>query len=251
MEKPLITIIVPSLNQGQFLDTALDSIFSQDVVKEVFVLDGGSTDNSVDVINNWKSQLAGWRIGKDNGQAAAINEGVAMGSAKYVCWLNSDDLIYEDGLAKLLNALESSNAPVAYGKCNHIDECGSSVAPYLTLPFNQWLLANYCFIGQPATLIRREIWDAVGGLNPDLNFALDYELWWKCFRLAGPFAYVRTLVAANRLHKDTKTHNNLDAHYQESIDVVKQFYGKVPLKWQVMKPIMKLVRRAAALRYAQ
>jgi len=88
---PLVTIAVPSCNQGRFLDDALTSIFEQQLPVEVFVMDGGSTDNSIEIIRKWEGQLAGWRSHKDGGQAAAINEGIALGRAPYVCWLNSDD----------------------------------------------------------------------------------------------------------------------------------------------------------------
>ena len=100
MKKPLVTIAVPSCNQGLFLDEALASIFQQDVPVEVFVLDGGSTDNSVDVMRKWEQKLAGWRSHPDDGQAAAINEGIAQGSAPFVCWLNSDDWFLTGGLSK-------------------------------------------------------------------------------------------------------------------------------------------------------
>ena len=89
MPKPLVTIAVPSFNQGKFLDDALASIFRQDVLAEVFVLDGGSSDNSIEVIRKWEHRLGGWRSHVDDGQAAAINEGIAQGHARYVCWLNS------------------------------------------------------------------------------------------------------------------------------------------------------------------
>ena len=82
---PIVTVAVPSYNQGRFLDQALASIFEQDVPVEVFVMDGGSTDNSLEVISRWKDRLAGYRSHSDEGQAAAINEGIAQGRAKYVC----------------------------------------------------------------------------------------------------------------------------------------------------------------------
>lgn len=89
MTAPLVTIAVPSFNQGPFLDDALASIFQQKIPVEVYVLDGGSSDNSLEIIRKWELRLAGWRSHADDGQAAAINEGIAQGSAPYVCWLNS------------------------------------------------------------------------------------------------------------------------------------------------------------------
>src|SRR5215204_968368 len=99
---PTVTVAVPSFNQGRYLDQALESIFAQEIPVEVFVCDGGSTDESVDVIRRWEGRLAGWRSQPDAGQSAAINEGVAKGSAPFVCWLNSDDWLLPGGLARLL-----------------------------------------------------------------------------------------------------------------------------------------------------
>jgi hypothetical protein len=117
MMEPIVTIAVPSYNQGRFLDDALSSIFSQNVPVEVFVLDGGSSDNSVEVIRKWEHKLAGWRSYADGGQAAAINEGIAQGKAPYVCWLNSDDWFLAGGLVKLLVELQGhTNSPAVYGR---------------------------------------------------------------------------------------------------------------------------------------
>ena len=85
MKKALITVAVPSFNQGEYLDDTLTSIFEQNVPVEVFVMDGGSTDTSLDVIRKWEPKLTGWRSRKDNAQAAAINEGIELGTAPYVC----------------------------------------------------------------------------------------------------------------------------------------------------------------------
>src|SRR5258706_345707 len=94
---PIVTIAVPSYNQGRFLQDALTSIFDQGLPVEVFVADAGSTDESVDVVKKFESRLAGWRSHADRGQAAAINEGVASGHAPYVGWLNSDDTLVSGG----------------------------------------------------------------------------------------------------------------------------------------------------------
>ncbi|MEQ9007790.1 MAG: glycosyltransferase, partial [Ekhidna sp.] len=156
LTSPLITVAVPSLNQGRFLEEALGSISQQGLDIDIFVLDAGSQDNSLEVIEKWNNQLAGWRSHPDAGQAAAINEGISKGTAKYVCWLNSDDFFMPHGLEKLVHALEqNATAPAAYGKCWTVSKSSRKIIPYLTLPFNRLLLAQFCFIAQPATLIRR------------------------------------------------------------------------------------------------
>ncbi len=237
MVKPLVTIAVPSYNQGRFLDDALTSIFHQALPVEVFVLDGGSSDNSLEVIRKWEPRLAGWRSHADGGQAAAINEGVAQGRAPYVCWLNSDDCFLTGGLVKLINELEANpDAPAVYGRAwNLIQKSGKRHAVWVE-PFNERRLALRCIISQPATLIRRSSWEAVGGVDEKLHMAMDYDLWWRLFRLAGPLRFLDDFVAVNREHDDTKTKTRRRQHYREAIGVVRQHYGRVPLKWWLAQP---------------
>ncbi|REL30180.1 glycosyltransferase family 2 protein [Thalassotalea euphylliae] len=240
---PLITVVVPSYNQGKFLEQCLESIFKINLPIEVFVLDGGSSDNSLDVIKNYNDKITWWRSHKDDGQSAAINEGIARGNAPYVCWLNSDDFFYEGGLeamyAQLVNHQEKA---FAYGKCWLTSESGCRLSHYLTLPFSAYLLANYCFICQPGTLISRKAWESIGGLNESLNLAMDYDLWWRLYNQFGAPQFCRMDIAASRAHADTKTANSIDDHYSESTDVVRNHYGRVPIKWLIAKPIMKIVR---------
>lgn len=240
---PLITIAVPSFNQGRFLDDALGSIFSRNLPVEVFVMDGGSSDNSLEVIRKWEPLLSGWRSRPDEGQSAAVNEGIAMGSAPYVCWLNADDRFAENGLALLLRGLASDkSSPAAYGWCWTILASGRKIVPYMTLPFHPWLLANYCFIAQPATLIRRKAWEEIGGIDRSLDMAMDYDLWWRLYNRFGKFTYIREFVAQARLHSDTKTTTRREDHYSESMEIVLRHYGRVPFKWYFAQPIMVKAR---------
>lgn len=239
MSPPLVTVAVPSFNQGNFLNDALESVFSQGIATEVFVLDGGSSDNSPAVIKNWENRLAGWRSGPDLGQAAAINEGIARGSAPYVCWLNSDDFFLPGGLRALLEAMESAvDSPAAYGRAWNVDCNGKKIRPYWTVPFSRRHLANRCFICQPATLIRRRAWEQIGGLDEKLRMAMDYDLWWRLYQRFGPLRYVDAFVAANRRHDDSKTTINRKEHYREAMRLVKRYYGCVPLKWYLAWPVM-------------
>jgi len=171
---PLVTIAVPSYNQGVFLNDALTSIFAQDLPVEVYVMDGGSTDNSLDVIRGWKDRIAGFRSFPDAGQASAINEGISKGLAPYVCWLNSDDWFLDGGLTKLVHELESHpETPAVYGRCwNFVQDTGKRY-PVWVEAFNERRLALRCIVSQPGTLVRREAWNAVGGLNNQLHMAIE------------------------------------------------------------------------------
>jgi len=232
-----VTIAVPSYNQGRFLDDALTSIFEQNVPVEVFVLDGGSSDNSVDIIRKWEHKLSGWRSHPDDGQAAAINEGVAQGAAPYVCWLNSDDWFLPGGLAKLLGELQQyPDSPAVYGRAwNVVQKSGKQYQVWVEA-FDERRMALRCIISQPATLIRRFAWDAVGGVDAQLHMAMDYDLWWRLYKSFGALHFVDDFVAVNREHEETKTKTQRRLHYKEAMKVVRKHYGRVPLKWWLAQP---------------
>lgn len=237
MTEPLVTIAVPSFNQGRYLDEALTSIFSQGISVEVYVLDGGSTDNSIEIIKKWSHRIAGWRSHADDGQGAAINEGIAQGKAPYVCWLNSDDWYLPGGLKKLVRELETHiEAPAAYGRAWNVIQRSSKQCPVWVEPFIERRLALRCIISQPATLIRRSAWEAVGGVDESLHMAMDYDLWWKLFKLIGPLKFLDDFIAANRDHEETKTNTKRRLHYLEAMQIIRKYYGSVPLKWWLAQP---------------
>lgn len=234
---PQVTIAVPSYNQGQYLDRALNSIFNQDIPLEVFVLDGGSSDSTPEVIQLWADRLSGWRSHPDNGQAASINEGIAQGQASYVCWLNSDDWFLPGALKRMIKTLEDfPEVPAVYGRAWNYIENKECYRPIWVEPFQEKRLALRCIISQPATLIRRSAWESVQGVNEQLHMAMDYDLWWRLFKTIGPLKFVDEYLAVNRDHCQTKTNTKRRLHYQEAMGVVKKYYGKIPLKWWLYQP---------------
>ena len=237
---PLVTFAVPSLDQGRFLEAALESILAQEVPVEIFVADAGSTDGTLEVIRRFEPRLAGWRSHADAGQAAAINEGVARGRAPFVAWLNSDDWLLPGGLRRLVDALEAKpDAAMAYGRVwNHVERTGLRRRNLEVRPFSERLMAQFNVVSQPATLVRRAAWDAVGGVDETLQMAMDYDLWWKLFKRFGAPVFVDAEVAVNRRHDESKTSTQRRLHYREAIAVVRKHHGRVPLKWWLAQPLM-------------
>lgn len=245
---PLVTVAVPSFNHAGYLDEALESIVRQDIPVEIFLADGGSTDRTPEVIRKWEGHLAGWRCHPDEGQSHAINECIAKGTAPFVCWLNSDDWLLPGAFNQLIQALQAdAGAPAAYGRTwNHIEKSGRR-RPVWVRPFSEYAMARFCIISQPATLIRRGAWEAVGGLDERLHMAMDYDLWWRLYKTFGPLRLVDAFLAVNRDHEETKTIRNRRLHYREAIEVVRRHYGRVPWKWWLAQPysvwFRSLVRR--------
>lgn len=234
---PCVTIAIPVYNQANFLEKALSSVFEQTIPVEVFVMDGGSTDGSMDIVHAWAHRLAGWRSRSDDGQSAAINEGIAQGSAPYVCWLNSDDWLLPTGLAKLVDFLKNNPAsPAVYGRTWNLIEQTGKMTPAWVEGFDEDRLALRCIISQPATLIKRAVWEQVGGLDTTLHMAMDYDLWWRIYKQAGPLKFLDDFIAVNRDHSATKTNTKRQLHYREAIKVIRKYYGSVPIKWWIFQP---------------
>jgi GT2 family glycosyltransferase len=207
LKNPLVSIIVPSFQQAVFLRQAIDSILAQDYRPiEVLVLDGGSTDGSREILESYGARI--WfRSQPDGGQSQAINEGFRRSRGEIVAWLNSDDFYYPGAVAHAVTALQSNpKAALVYGDGNLVAQDGSVMLRFPdTVPFDLWRLANLTdYILQPTVFFRREALFSVGLLDEQLNWALDWELWLRLARRY-PFAYTERVLAANRIHLETKT----------------------------------------------
>jgi glycosyltransferase involved in cell wall biosynthesis len=232
--KPAVTVVIPSFNQGEFIAEAIASVLKQNVACELFVLDGGSSDQTVDIIRSFAGKITKWRSRPDEGQAAAINEGIGWGTAPFVCWLNSDDYFLEGSLLMLLAQIEATQAPMVYGKALNYYEDVDRYSEARTVPFTRARLASRCIICQPATLIRRKDWDAIGGLSTDYHLAFDYDLWIRLATERGAPVYFDRTVAVNRVHRATKTNRFRKLHYIEAMRAVRKgFGGTIPRSWYV------------------
>ncbi len=207
MAAPRITIVTPSFNQGRFLDETLRSVIGQrGLVHEYFVIDGGSTDGSVDVIQRHADRIDYWVSEKDAGQADAIRKGFARATGDYLYWINSDDVLLPGALARvhaLLTRRPEVDALTGYHmrmdaesriiSAHRIPTEGAGTARWGMLHVNQ----QSCFF-------RRSIYERVGGLDGALHCVMDTELWCRMFDAGTVWGHVPEYLAGFRQHGEAK-----------------------------------------------
>jgi glycosyltransferase involved in cell wall biosynthesis len=230
-EGPLVSIVTPSYNQGRYIEETIQSILDQDYPNlEYTVVDGGSSDNTIEILKKYEGRLT-WISEKDRGQADAINKGFRMAKGEILAWLNSDDTYLPGAIRKAVRYFEAHpEVGLLYGEGYHIDESGAIIERYYTEPFDYQRLGEICFICQPTVFMRAEVVRAVGLLDIDLHYCLDYEYW---MRIAKRFliGYLDEYLANSRLHTDTKTLSKRVEVHQETLQVVKKHRGQVPVRW--------------------
>ncbi len=201
-----VSIVTPSYNQGRFLSQTLNSIFDQNHQPlEVMVIDGGSTDNSVEVIKAFDSRLAYWVSEKDKGQADAINKGFRRVTGDIVAFLNSDDYYLPGAIAAALEVFEREpDVGVVYGQARWVTVTGEAVSQTRVNVDGQAMLEQFEGLPQPATFWRRAVLEKVGVLDPTFHFALDGEFF---VRALGNFRAVSldAVLACMRLHPAAKS----------------------------------------------
>lgn len=180
MAVPRVSIVTPSYNQAQFLEETILSVLNQDYPNiEYIVVDGGSTEGSVEIIQKYADRLAYWVSEKDNGQAHAINKGWRRATGDIIAYLNSDDIYYPGAIRQAVVALaEHPSAGMVFSDALLIDEHGETLRELFASPFDiHRLIAMEGFVPQPTAFIRRQVLDEVGLLDERLHMVMDYDLW--------------------------------------------------------------------------
>jgi glycosyltransferase involved in cell wall biosynthesis len=221
MNKPLVSVITPSYNQAEFLEDTIRSVFGQDYPAiEYLIVDGGSTDESVEIIRKYQSKLAWWVSEADEGQASAINKGMARAQGEIVAWLNSDDLYLPGAVGKAVNVFQDNpQVTMVFGNAITMDAAGY---PLKELIFPDWVLEDlvgFRIICQPAVFMRREAYQQVNGLDRNYHFMLDHQLW---IRIAGtgPIKHEDSYWAAARHHGEAKNVSQAAAFGRETLEVL-------------------------------
>jgi glycosyltransferase involved in cell wall biosynthesis len=234
---PLVSIITPSYNQARFLKQTIDSVLSQDYpTLEYIIVDGGSTDGSLEIIQQYTDQLAWWVSEPDQGQTDAINKGFAHAHGEIFAWLNSDDTYQPGAITQAVEfILAHPEAALVYGDANLIDENGNAIGRFPARQTNlAGLLRGSVHIPQQATFFWARYWRQVGPLDPSFHFAMDYDLWVRLAKLA-PLLYIPRLWANFRLHGQGKSVTMDDRCYPEMIRVYRREGGgkisRLEMRW--------------------
>ena len=210
MDIPKISVITPSLNQGRYLKQCIESILSQDYSNlELIIIDGGSTDESIDVIKKFEKNITFWVSEPDGGQSDAINKGFQRASGDLVAWLNADDYYLPGAFQNVVKAYSiNQKAPFYFGDGLRVDETGSVISPFFpsgTLYFDrQALVMGLNYILQPSTFISRSSLELAGNLDTNLHYGMDSDLWMRLSKFGEPCTIPATL-SASREYAETKT----------------------------------------------
>jgi glycosyltransferase involved in cell wall biosynthesis len=219
-----VSVVTPSFQQGRFIGQTIESVRDQSYPPiEHIVQDGGSTDETLDVLRK-AGPTVRWVSEPDTGQTNALNRAIAKSRGDIVAWLNSDDLLYPGAIERAVEEFGRTNADAIYGACALVDESRRTIGRYHTEPFSYAMLLNRNIIAQPALLFRRTLYERFGPFDESLKFAMDYEYWLRCGREA-KIVYITDLLAAYRIHLGGKTTRGARAHAAEA-NRVRWHYGR-------------------------
>ncbi len=243
---PTISIVTPSFNQGGFLAETIESVISQagDFIIDYIVVDGGSTDDSVDIIRRYDTLIRTgifsgncrgltyrWVSKKDRGQTDALTKGFRVAEGDIFAWLNSDDTYLPGALQTVATFFRDyPETGLMYGEAHYCDTAGIIIGRYRTDEFNYDKLAWFNYMCQPSTFFRKNVFDAVGGLDDTLHFAMDYDLW---VRIGKRFTcrYLPEFLSKYRLHESSKTilDETLYHNSEEALRLAMKYFDWAPL----------------------
>jgi glycosyltransferase involved in cell wall biosynthesis len=205
-EWPRISIVTPSYNQGHFIEETIRSVLLQGYSNlEYIIIDGGSSDNSVEIIKKYEQYLSYWVSEPDKGPTDAINKGWQKTSGEIIAYLNSDDAYLPGALAAVAEAFQQQlDAKVICGNELKVNSEGFVIEESNIKTSDRLSLLNLNFISQPATFVKKSALDLAGGIDLSIKYTFDFELWLRITRL-NSIKCIPNLIAITRWHNDTIT----------------------------------------------
>jgi glycosyltransferase involved in cell wall biosynthesis len=249
--EPLVSIVTPSFNQGKFLERTILSVLNQDYPNiEYIIMDGNSTDNSVEIIKNYSSKIAYWQSEKDKGQTDAINQGFTHAHGQILAWINSDDTYEPHAVSQAVNyLLKHPEVGMVYGDCNFINAEDRVIGKFNAKQTDyRKLRTGYVHIPQQSSFWKAELWRQVAPLDTSIYFAMDYDLWLRLSKVS-KIVYSPQLWANFRLHGEAKTISEDDRCWPDMLKIHYRDGGKwwQPIVWKywirkIIAPYIKLKR---------
>ena len=223
---PKISIVTASFNQGNFIEETIQSVLNQNYPNlEYIIIDGGSTDNSVEIIKKYQKHLTYWVSENDKGQANAINKGLKLCTGEIFNWLNSDDYLEPGALHKIAEAFEDNNVNIVAGKVRNYLTNIDEIIP------NQKLNAQglMCWepgvkFVQPGVWMRREFIEKCGGIDEQFHYAFDWDLYIRYLYCFPQVKEIDDLLVHFRLHENSKTHSLLEKFAIEEREIIEKIY---------------------------
>ena len=216
-----ISVVTPSYNQGAYLEATLRSLLEQNYADlELIVIDGGSTDQSVEIIRQYEARLSHWESAKDRGQSHALNKGFAHVHGEIWTWLNSDDLLEIGVLQKIADTFrQNPEVGVVYGDCVYVAQDGETVIEKFSgEPYSRVRHLAHRFIAQPSCFFRTSM--VPPAVREELNYCMDYDLWLRLAERGVKFHYVPEVFSRYRLHDESKSVSALVALHREIVQEI-------------------------------
>ena len=253
---PTIAVVTPSFGQGRFIERTILSVLGQNYPRlEYFVQDGGSSDETVGILQRHHASLSGWASERDSGQSQAINRGFARTRGEIMAWLNSDDLLLPGTLRVVGDFFRRHpDVDVVYGDRLLIDEEDREIGRWVMPGHDGAMLSWGDYIPQETMFWRRSVWDRAGArVDESLRFAMDWDLLLR-FREAGArFAHLPRFLGAFRVHGSQKTSAEIDDVGNREMDLVRErALGHVPTRAERLRAVVPFLLRhmVADLKYA-
>ena len=231
MHLPKISIVTPSFNQGQFLEESICSVINQEYSNlEYIIIDGGSSDNSVEIIRKYENHLHYWVSEKDTGFSEAINKGFKKATGDIFSWLNSDDILLPGALNTISRFFQQfPRVGIVYGDRLIIDEQSNVLAKRQDCFFSPIFFRFEKSIPQESTFWRKDLFYQVGGLDEELNYAIDFDLWCRLSKIT-KIKYIPFLIGAFRKQPLQKSQNFRLVGDQEKYNTITTNFGWYPPK---------------------
>jgi len=220
MSFPKISVITPSYNQGVFIEQTILSVIGQQYPNlEYIIIDGGSTDNTLDVIKKYEGYINYWISEPDKGQSHAINKGFALATGDILCWLNSDDYYLPGTLIDISSKISVNSTDLLYGNCIHLNEKGNQTYSSPFDPLKDWDIIHGDYIIQPSSFWTKQAFECAGPLREDLHFGFDWEWYARAHAKGVNFIPSAQYYSVYRIHGDQKSNDNNVSRFIELINI--------------------------------